>query len=642
MDNREIENKIKADTVRNLEATIRDAAQRYYTDGSSRMSDAAFDQLVDQLRKLDPDSKVLRTVGWGYDVFADTTPGTKMRHKYGVAGSLGKAYSFSEIRKSLVGQNVQLSLKLDGISCVLYYDHGILMNALTRGDGVTGIDITDKMHRIMPSTIPDKKFTGAVRCELLMRDVAFEAYRAEVPTAKNPRNTVAGLINAQEHSKYLPYITPVVYTIVGQEDRHADYDINAVDTWLKGNFSHVVPCVNVTVSEVTVNTFQLIADSLNSGSGYPIDGLVMKAINLNFSNGNEVAYDAQAFKFDSESEETTVEDIEWKLTKTKYLMPKLKVAAVQLAGTTVRAATAYNAQWIRDNDVGVGTKIKISKHGEIIPNVDEIIEATGCELPEVCPNCNADLRWDGVHLCCPNPDCADAMWQDTLIWWKNIAPADGISDKLRRKFLTQLIDAKVLDDASIESVMSLPLFNEQDATSVQNLRMVSNLNSLLKGEISAKAALLALNIPRLGDKTVDKAASSVRCWDALMRCARDEYEESDWVIIEDVIGKANAVSVRQYRDKLSRICLIQNRVASVTESTKAEVKGKVAITGALSLPRAAFEEFLAVAGWQVGDLTKSTKFLITDDPNSTSSKNMKADALGVPKISEMEFREKYM
>lgn len=114
-----------------LEEKIQKAAQAYYTDGSSELSDDEFDMLVDQLRKVNPDSEVLKEVGWGYSIEQDTTPGMKYPHKYGTAGSLTKARRWEEIDSKLKNKLVDVSLKVDGISVVIYYKNGKLYQALT-------------------------------------------------------------------------------------------------------------------------------------------------------------------------------------------------------------------------------------------------------------------------------------------------------------------------------------------------------------------------------------------------------------------------------------------------------------------------------------------------------------------------------
>ena len=160
---------------------------RYYTDGSSDLTDAEFDEFVYQLRKENPDSELLKKTGWGYSITKDTTPGKKYLHRYGEAGSLEKCRTWDEIHPEYKCNPIDISAKLDGLSVVLYYKDGVLDQALTRGDGRVGIDITDKIKAILGDSIPDKAFTGGVRGEILITNDNFKEFQNLHTEAKNPR-----------------------------------------------------------------------------------------------------------------------------------------------------------------------------------------------------------------------------------------------------------------------------------------------------------------------------------------------------------------------------------------------------------------------------------------------------------------------
>ena len=193
-----------------LEVIIQRAAQAYYTDGSSNLSDAEFDALVDQLRRENPDSLLFR-VGWGYDISNDTTPGMKRKHLYTTIGSLTKCHDLKEVGTEFLGVPVDVSTKLDGLSCVLYYENSLLKYALTRGDSFTGIDITDKVLKIQPKFARTcRPFTGAIRGEILMSFHNFEEFQKNHADAKNPRNSTAGLINGKDTFNDLHYLSIVL------------------------------------------------------------------------------------------------------------------------------------------------------------------------------------------------------------------------------------------------------------------------------------------------------------------------------------------------------------------------------------------------------------------------------------------------
>lgn len=231
----------------NLEDRIKLEAQKYYSDGSNSVTDEEFDEMVEELRRQNPDSELLKT-GWGYDVNKDTTPGEKVAHKYGEAGSLEKARTWKEIPNNMKNKSVYVSLKLDGLSVVAYYEHGRLVRALTRGDGIIGIDITNKLGgRCIPNQI-NTDFTGAVRGEIIMPYNNFEKFKNEHPEAKNPRNSTVGLIGAKEVSEDLNYLRVYMYTMFASESEYPESMAEVVQ-WVEENFDYTAPYVVAQIEE---------------------------------------------------------------------------------------------------------------------------------------------------------------------------------------------------------------------------------------------------------------------------------------------------------------------------------------------------------------------------------------------------------
>lgn len=665
----ELLSSLELSTVSNIEAKIIEASQKYYSDGTSDIDDLTFDQLVDILRGLKPDSQVFQKPGWGYNPYKNSTAGQKVKHKYGLVGSLDKAYSLDEISKELKNTtNVrQISLKLDGISAVCYYENGVLDKILTRGDGTVGIDITDKAHILVPSHLTDEYegFTLAVRGELVMDEDNWNQFHEKYPESLNPRNSVAGLVNRKDRSEDFWAVEFVPYTVIGSTSLlpGTSWNLQEVMKFIEHTFQHHVPYSIIpegeTITQEVVDSFSVLVEVF-SYSGFPYDGLVIKDNNISIDENSQFIYTAQAYKFKAESAETVVRDIEWSLTKTKYLMPRILFDNIFISGTNVSACTGYNAAYIKDNDIGVGTKLIVSKHGEIIPNIDEVIESTGAELPTVCPCCGSQLQWEGVHLCCKNPECEDAHLKDVLIWFDKLVPVKGLSDSLRTKFLREAKSYGWISDITIGDVMNVSSQDDgyewmlESVCSKQARMFVKSWISLLKWKISVtwEDALTALNIPRLSTKTASKIAKNTELLELLRTYLESleasglqfgEYYHHFLAKLEEVVGTATAESVDRNRNKFLNLLCIYPCIC-IEDSTKFEDMKirQVAITGSLSMPRKEFESFIAEFGFKVGDITKSTFCLITDDPNSNSSKNAKADKYGIPKISETDFLSKYV
>lgn len=643
---------MKAFRIKYLESCIEKYAQQYYEDGSSPISDAEFDELVAELTALNPNSELLK-VGYGYSIDKDSTPGAKCRHKYGTVGSLSKCRTWKEIGPELSQCSICASLKLDGISVVLYYEKGELVQALTRGENNIGIDITEKVRYIDDSIINilDDTFTGAVRGELLMSYDNFEKFKELHPNAENARNSTAGLKNANGITPDLKFLDIVVYTVIGDEgvapypyNPSSCLDMHQIVTWLRQNFKNVAPYAPIHLFEDNYN------DSMNKLRSewygkYPADGIVLTNMNVGYNKSTfEVIYTAKAFKFPAESKNTEVLDVEWSLSKSRYLIPKIKLSTVRLSGTNVSYCTGYNAKYIQDNNISPGAIVEVEKRGEIIPNINKVIVSGKANLPTHCPDCGEELVWEGVHLKCSNPECNNADKQDLIVWLDNISPVDGLGDSIRLKYLEMILDEG--EDLSIETVMKFPetgrhvIFSNAKGGHKQ---LISNMMDQLfnpEVKIPARRAIQALNVPRFGEITSEKFAYAKDLFRALMECACEGYELPD---CSNILGVANMASVRENLSKFKRLKYIWDRIEfTSTETENSEDKGKVAITGKLSIKRSEFEKELRAAGYHPAEISKDTKFLITDNPNSSSSKNKKADEWGIEKITESEFRLRYM
>lgn len=634
--------------VETLENQIKDAAQRYYTAGNSLYTDSEFDAMVDHLKEIAPNSPVL-TTGWGYDVWKNTA-GEKYQHLYGLAGSLDKIHNWKELPDRFKNEQVYASLKLDGLSCVMYFRNGKLYRALTRGDGTTGIDITEKVHKILGfKEIDDNTFTGAVRGEIIMSWRKFEDYQLIHPEAKHPRNTAAGLINMKEISSDINFLDIVVYTIVGDEGFNTSntnmLHMNYVISWLNQQFGKVAPYAVLNVSrdsfDESMRDLQagwLVDSDMNPLEDcYPSDGIVITKsqpdINL---DTHYITYDSVAYKFPPEEKETIVESVEWNLTKTRYLVPKVKIHPVEIDGVTVTYVTGYNAQYIKDNDIGQGTIVTIARMGEVIPNIVTVKNSTSAVVPKYCPECGEFLEWNGVHLQCTNPACGNAVLQDTLWWLNHLVPLDNFGDKLRVKFLKQFYN----DNLSIENIMEHQIYPKPNPLFGSQYKLFCTMmDKLYHDNFKLADAISALNIPRFGDITCSKLAKYPDWVAQIYRVAEGYGTINTLWGLRDIIGNANAVSIIDNIEKFKRLKYIKSRIVI----DDVEQKGKVAITGKLSVKRSAFEKELRDHGYEpVSSVTKDTKFLITDDPNSSSSKNKSADKFGIQKITEHEFRDKYL
>lgn len=624
-----------------LESRIQLAAQKYYTDGSSMYSDEEFDAMVDQLRKMDPTSPILSKIGWGYtplDSYRD-----KQKHIYGHIGSLDKCREYSQVSAEIQNADkVDISLKLDGMSIVLYFVRGQLQSAVTRGDGEVGVVITSKLKVIlsyMTLNIPED-FTGAIRGEVLMSKSAFQEYQSIHPDAKNPRNTAAGILNNKEDVD-LEYLSLLVYTIVGSIFPYTT--IYAVRSDLISMFGveNVVP--HVETASFNSDNFLVTMDKYRElwYKDLPADGLVLTASIEHNSTTHEIVYCAQAYKFPSEIVETEVVDVIYTMSKTRYAIPRIQVVPVNLAGTTVQYASGHNAKYIYDNKIDVGAKIHITKANEIIPYVVDVITPAADIHPlESCPICKHQLTWKGVHLVCSNQNCQNAIEQDTIVWISALVPQDGFGSILMLKYLYDMQETYDWPDISIETIMRSNIAFHR-TSSVQDNQWATIWDALHSNavDIELSSAIAAINIPRFGEKTRLKLSQVPDLVKQLYVESREGESSSSLIDrLQQYVGVANTESILSNIDKIDRLRFIWDRIIFDTASACM----LVAITGSMNtMSRRKFVDFASKYNIQVSDICKDTDYLICNDTTSSSSKLKYAQQHNIPIITESAFLYKF-
>ena len=657
--------------MNSLERELRLAAQLYYQDGSSFLSDEEFDKKAEQLKEIDPDNSIFREPSWGYSIDSDTTSGKRCPHRYGRITGLDKAYEYSDIPKDFRVPTLYAMPKLDGMSIAMYYEDSKLVQALTRGNYDEGIDVTDKVRLIVGEHILTSNFTGGTRGEIIMSKENYDKYCLDHEDAKNARNAVAGIINSKDITEDLKYLDVVVYTVLADESQkiesvhdvgwHAN-NIGFLESqhFLATNYEHYASAVNLVGLDES-NTIQCCEELFEKYTieyPYEVDGIVVSMPTIAIDREGVFDYKEIAVKFKSETEKTTVTGIDWQMTKTHYAVPVINIEPVELDGATITKCSGFHAHYIRETDIKPGTVVEIERHGQVIPYVNKVISNTDgpSAIIDRCPECGESLEWDGCHLKCVNPYCGNAIIQDLMMWLNNVAPLDNFGDKLRIKFLRKYLG----EDLSVESVMESKdligmcnLYKEMSPSllvSKQLLLFSEMCDKLFRQSVPLVNALRALNIPRLGDKTSDKLADNPELVDKIyeVSLSADLSDEDPTVVVDgslvdelrEYIGAANGASIISHIEKFSRLKYIYPRI--IKDTISVESNGRVAITGKLSIKRSDFEKELKAHGWMVGEISKETDFLITDNPNSASSKNKKADQWGITKITESEFRSKYL
>lgn len=605
--------------ITELENLIRKYATSYYT-GNAEVSDEIFDSLVDELRSLNPNSEVL-TTGWG---FTPDKSRKKMNHLYGLeVGSLNKI-------KSIEGKNYRnkrVSAKLDGISAVSYYKYGERFLCLTR----EGTDITDKINIIdMPGCIIDDTFSGAIRGEVVMSNRQWDRLLEEVgedDVPANSRNFVAGVMNRNDLDiNDLLRLDYVVYKVIKSEN-HEFKDLNEVSTFLCENFDKVVNYrffdeVTQDCLDREFKTCKLL---------YPCDGLVISDNTLDDECNPESEV---AFKFKAESKVVTVEDVTYNVTRTGRLAPIVWFDPVKLSGAVVQKCTGFNAQFIKDYKIGKGSVIEVCRSNEVIPYIVNVIEGVDPSLPKTCPNCGSVLTWKGVDLVCSEESESQLPYH----YITTIAPEDGAGYSLYSE-IVKVSELENLYDLC-KFLLNLDDYRDRCLSNINGYvtkKLINKIFDKLGSPVDPVRFLVACNIRGLGWGTSEKLIDE---YPTIIDDIKFGSLKDDKIVKIKGLGYSTLNSVKGGFDRINEL----SRVVTFNKVSKAVNSElfKVAITGSLSVKRSDFEKLLNDKGIKQSSNLKECKYLITNNPDSGSSKMKNAKKYNVEIVSEKEFYDKYL
>lgn len=611
--------------VLELEKKIRYYAQKYY-EGNPVIDDLSFDKLVDELRELNPESEILNKTGWGYE----PSIGEKVHHRYQKMGSLNKARTWDAIPDVFKDNGpICISQKLDGLSAVAYYKDGNLYQGVTRGNGEVGIDITNKMERLVPSHI--EGFTGAVRGELIIPVENWNKMKEENPDLISARNTAAGIINRNEITEDLDNIVFCVYKVVGCEGNLPFSNTLEMRKFLQDNFENVVTTeYPILSSEDFWNTHAEYTFEKMKEKGYAIDGLVLTVNKFDVKDNGAVEYTEIAYKFATETAESKVVKVEWNLSRLGTMKPVVIIEPVELDGARIQRATGFNAKYVNENKIDTGAVIEIMRSGSVIPDIQRVIDpAPVYNLPDKCPVCGGDLEWKGVDLVCDNIDCPNREYSNLMVWSDVIGKVDGLGRNLKEDFFNEC-EVENLDD-----FYNKPLFyNVGTATGKKIEKFV---DKMIFNDVDVSDALCALNIPRLGRTTANKLVENKEVCEKFLKYAvTREIDQSTIEKITRIVGQATAKQILN-ADRLASIKYVYDRL-KFPETKKVEIENKIAVTGSLEgMSRKQFEEFINTKGYGLTSNLKEAQYLVTNNPDPTSSKGKKAKELNVPIITQEEF-----
>lgn len=627
---------IRQKRIRELEYLIRHHQELYYN-GEPEISDEEFDALWDELASIDPANPIIASIGADR---SDRWP--KYRHRM-IMGSLSKASdpeSFLAWAAKVRYPLYLVQYKLDGASIELQYDEGGFARAVTRGDGVIGDDITPNAVRMngVPNRLPEP-FTGSVRGEVLMSK---RVHASKYSDKANCRNAANGLMKRKD-GQGVEDLDIVCYDAVGRLPTGEAFSTEREKiAWLKRMGFNVVPTIECKSPEEII-VYRAKIMELRPTLEYDIDGLVVKGDRIDFEDMNKMRPELQiAFKFSPEEAVTTLIAVEWSESGTT-VTPIGIVEPVRLAGTTVQRANLANPGIIRSMDLRIGSKVVITKRGEIIPKIESLVEnpkdAIPIPIPSHCSLCGAGLIDEDTRLYCPNPECPGKAYHRLEKWLSVIDIKDIGSTLLKRLFeAKRVVRIPDLYTLTMNDLISFERIGRKSAQKIlRNIRERNevSLSQFIAGfDIEGIGLLMAEKLIEAGYDTLDKIlAASPADFEKIAGFAEISAKtlyEGLRLVEEDMRKLVDSGYVR-IRPPLPK-----------TQRTANPVSGNsFCFTGELrSMKRSEAEKLVREKGGIIkSSVTKDLDYLVTNDPSSGSGKNRKARELSIKIIDEEQFLE---
>ena len=642
----------KNERMKELVSLLNKASRAYYQEAQEIMSNYEYDRLYDELKELEDELGITLsnspTVNVGYEVVSELP---KERHESPML-SLDKTKEVEELKNFVGDQKVLMSWKMDGLTVVLTYRDGKLYKAVTRGNGEVGEVITNnaKVFKNVPVQI-------AYQGELILRGEAvigykdFEKINQEIEDVdaryKNPRNLCSGSVR-QLNNQITAKRNVMFYAFTLVQADGVDFQNSRACQmeWLKSQVFTTVEYYMVTRDTVEDEVAKF--SSKISENDFPSDGLVLTYDDIAYgrSLGRTAKFprDSFAFKWQDEIRETVLREIEWSPSRTGLINPVAIFDPVELEGTTVSRASVHNISIMEELELGIGDRIEVYKANMIIPQIAENLTRSGVkDIPCKCPVCQGETKIRQVGnakaLYCMNTECqAKHVKSFALFVSRDALNIEGLSEATLEKFISRgyihtFADIFHLDQYK-EKIQKMEGFGEK------------SYKKLTESIEKARTTTLPRVIYSLGIAGIGLANAKVICRElkydveSLLKVSEEELNEIQGV--GEVLAKAfvgyfaDAKHVENFRRLLNELTIPEETV------TKQQIFEGVnfVITGSVKhfANRGEVKELIESLGGKVtGSVTSKTNYLINNDVTSTSSKNKKANELGIPIISEETF-----
>ena len=640
-----------------LREQVRYHSRKYYTEDDPEISDREYDMLYRRLEDLEAqfpelvtaDSPTQKVGGAVYNTFAPVVHQVPLE-------SLHDSFSEEEllafdrrVREAVGPVEYVVEPKFDGLSVALEYENGRFVRGSTRGDGVTGEDVTENIRTIasVPKTLKEPVPFLEVRGEVYMSDESFSRLCArqellEEKPFKNPRNAAAGSLRQKDPrvtaQRELSIFVFNVQQAQGEDFSRHDQSLER----LKELGFTVSPDYRRSGSMEEILEFIRELGEKRGELSYPIDGAVVKV--NDFAQREELGSTAkfprwaEAFKYPPEEKETTLLDIEVNVGRTGVLTPTGVFSPVTLAGTTVSRATLHNQDFILEKGIAIGSRVILRKAGEIIPEVVSVVETPAGEepfqLPERCPSCGElVVREEGEAATrCVNPQCPAQLLRHLIHFASRDAmDIEGLGPALLEQLLQKGWVSSPADLYTLEAgkLSKLDRFGKKSAENLLAALEKSKGNDLYR-------LVFALGIPHIGAKAAQTLCQAFPTMEALEAAGEEQVAEIPGfggIMAREVAAFFARQSARDLVERLKELGL--NMTAHKKEEASQKLSGATfVLTGTLpTMSRKEASQLIESHGGKVSSsVSKKTSYVLAGE--EAGSKLEKANALGIPVVTE--------
>ncbi len=634
---------------------------KYYVEDSPEIDDFEYDKLMQELIRLEekhpelvtPDSPTQRVGGKAEDLFSPVVHTVPMESLQDVFSEEELMEFDHRVREVVEHPLYTVEPKIDGLSISLEYRDGLLVRGSTRGDGVTGEDVTANLRTIRSIPLRLKKAVPflEVRGEVYMPRESFTALvkrqeENEEKPFKNPRNAAAGSLRQKNSSVTASRNLDIfIFNVQQMEGEQLHSHRQSLD-FLKSLGFKVIPFYNAYDNMQSVMADIQRMGDMRGQYSFDIDGAVVKVDDFEqrrmLGSTSKFPKWAAAFKYPPEEKITRLVDIEINVGRTGVLTPTGVFEPILLAGSTVSRATLHNEDFITEKKICIGDTVVLRKAGDIIPEVVAVVEHDGhhepYQMPSICPSCGGPVhREEGeAALRCNNPECPAQLLRNLI----HFASRDAMDiEGLGPAVVEQLVDNNLVKSPAdlyrlkVEDMSDIERMGEKSASNLIHAIENSKQNDLSR-------LLFALGIRHIGQKAAKLLAEQFHDMDALFKATVEQVNAIDG------FGQVMAQCVVDFFAQPQTIHLIgQLKEAGVNMTSSTTVKDNrfagisFVLTG--TLPTYTREEASIIIEQRGGKVTssvsKKTGYVLAGE--AAGSKLTKAQKLGVEIIDEQHFKQ---